>query len=416
MTETTFRIERMGNRGDGVALHEGETYHIPYALPGETVRAVLTEGRAEAIRVEPGSPERIDPTCRHFGQCGGCALQHWRADAVSVWKRDRIAHALKRVRIETDIAPTIDAHGEGRRRVTLHSRRSATPDGLPIQAGFMKARSHQLIDLDECPLLVPALRPVPDLARRIGYILRGLGKPLDLQATATLEGLDLDLRGAGPLPEPLRQKLIGFAMEAGLARMTLHGERLIEARPPRIALVDDPAMTLFLPPGSFLQATATAEAELARLALAALGGVKVLAELFCGLGTFGMRLSRRMKVTGFDSDKAAIEAFQRSLRAHPGGKPSGAEARDLFRRPLFAPELKPFDAVLLDPPRQGAEAQIREIAKSKLARVVYVSCDPESFARDAQALVQAGFRPGLVTPVDQFRHSAHVELVGSFTR
>ncbi len=202
MKETTFRIERMGNRGDGIALHDGETYHIPYALPGEAVSAVLTEGRAEAVRVETSSGERIAPACRHFGQCGGCALQHWRADAVASWKRDRIAQALKRVRIETEIGPTIDAHGEGRRRVTLHIRRSATPDGLPIQAGFMKARSHQLIDLDECPLLVPALRPVPDLARRIGHILRGLGKPLDLQATATLEGLDLDLRVPAPCPSP----------------------------------------------------------------------------------------------------------------------------------------------------------------------------------------------------------------------
>lgn len=416
MKETRLTVERVGTRGDGVAQHEGETYHLPYSLPGETVRALVGEGRAEMLAVEPTSPERITPECRHFGSCGGCALQHWAPAPVAAWKRDRVVQALKRVRIETEVAATRDAHGAGRRRVTLHIRRSVSGDGLPIQAGFMRARSHQLVDLDACPLLVPALAPVPDLARRIGHVLRGIPKPLDLQATATIEGLDLDLRGAGPLPEPLRQKLVGLAMESNLARLTVHGERLIEARVPRVALADKPEMALFLPPGSFLQATAEAEAELARLAEVALAGAKTVAELFCGLGPFGLRLSRRMKITGFDSDKGAIEAFQRSLRAHPGGKPASAEARDLFRRPLFVPELKPFDAVLLDPPRQGAEAQIREIAKSKLGRVVYVSCDPESFARDAQTLVQAGFRIGTVTPVDQFRHAAHVELVGSFTR
>lgn len=414
--ETRLVIERVGHRGDGIALVEGVSYALPFTLPGETVRARLSEGRGELLAVETPSPARMAPECRHFGQCGGCALQHWAPDAVAEWKRERVVQALARAGIATTVNPTLDAHGAGRRRVTLHIRRSASPDGLPIEAGFMRARSHQLVDLDSCPLLVPALAPVPALARQIGHVLRGITKPLDLQATATIEGLDLDLRGAGPLPEALRQKLVSLAMQAGLARLTLHGERLIEARVPRIGLVEQPDMALFVPPGSFLQATAEAEAVLARLAGEALAGAKQVAELFCGVGTFGLRLSRRMKITGFDADKAAIEAFQRSIRAHPGGKPTMAEARDLFRRPLFAPELKPFDAVLLDPPRQGAEAQIREIAKSKLGRVVYVSCDPESFARDAELLVAAGFRPGPVTPVDQFRHSPHIELVGSFTR
>jgi 23S rRNA (uracil1939-C5)-methyltransferase len=300
--------------------------------------------------------------------------------------------------------------------VTLHLRRSEGTDGVTIRAGFMKARSHQLVDLDACPLLVPALAGVPDLARRIGHVLRGINKPLDLQATASLDGLDLDLRGPGPLQEGLRQKLVTLAMEAGLARLTLHGERLIEPRPPRMALVDRPDITMFMPPGAFLQATAEAEAELAGLVGETLDGTKHVAELFCGLGPFGLRLARAMKVSAFDSDRPAIEAFQRSIRANPGGKPASAEARDLFRRPLFAPELKPFDAVLLDPPRQGAEAQIHEIAKSRIGRVTYVSCDPESFARDAHVLVAAGFRLVQVTPVDQFRHSPHVEMVASLIR
>jgi 23S rRNA (uracil1939-C5)-methyltransferase len=277
----------------------------------------------------------------------------------------------------------------------------------------MRARSHQLVDLDGCPLLVPALAPAPDLARKIGHILRGLGKPLDLQATAAHQGLDLDIRGSGPVPDPLRQRLIALAREADVARMTLHGERLIEARAPTLSAGE---LTLSLPPASFLQATAEAERVLTRFALEAAQGAKHVADLFCGLGPFALRLSRHVRTCAYDSDRVAIEALQRSIRANPGGKPIQAEARDLFRRPLFAPELKPFDLALLDPPRQGAEAQMREIGKSGLARVISISCDPESFARDARTLLDAGFRLGAVTPVDQFRHSAHIEMMAVFSR
>jgi 23S rRNA (uracil1939-C5)-methyltransferase len=339
-------------------------------------------------------------------------VQHWRSESVAEWKRERIATALKRHRIDTDIRPTIDAHGEGRRRVTLHIRPARDP-ASSTEAGFMRARSHQLVDLDRCPLLVPALAPVPDLARKIGHILRGLGKPLDLQATAADQGLDLDLRGTGPVPDPLRHRLIELAREADVARMTLHGERLIEARMPTL-LADD--LTLSLPPASFLQATSEAERVLTTFALDAARDAKHVADLFCGLGPFALRLSRKMRMSAFDSDRGAIESLQRSIRANPGGKPIMAETRDLFRRPLFAPELKPYDLALLDPPRQGAEAQMREIGKSGLARVISISCDPESFARDARTLIDAGFRLEPVTPVDQFRYSAHVEMMAVFSR
>ncbi|MCA0401746.1 MAG: methyltransferase [Proteobacteria bacterium] len=412
MTEALLTIEAIGNRGDGIAFHEGVRHHVPYALPGETVRAQITAERVEILEIVAPAADRIQPECRHFGACGGCATQHWAGEKVAGWKQERIAAALARAGLSPAIAQTLDAHGEGRRRVTLHIRQK--PGG--IEAGFMRARSHDLVDLDSCPLLVPALAPAADLARRIGHVLRGITKPLDLQVTASAAGLDADIRGAGPLPEALRLKLIALGAEAGLARLTLHGERLLEPRPPFVALEGTEGMTAFLPPGAFLQATARAEVLLAQLAADKLGRAKHVADLFCGLGPFGLRLGRKMKVTGYDSDKGAIEAFQRSIRANPGGKPVTAEARDLFRRPLFAPELKVFDAVLLDPPRQGAEAQVKEIAKSKLERLVYISCDPESFARDAALLTKAGFRIGEVIPVDQFRHSAHVELVADFTR
>ena len=416
MTDTLLDIEAIGLKGDGIARHEGERLHIPYTLPGEQIRASLHAGRVDFIEIAKASAERVTPACRHFGACGGCALQHWAPEPVAVWKRARIASALGFVGLEAPIGLTRDAHGAGRRRVTLHIRRVETEKQTKILAGFMRAKSHDLIDLDACPLLVPALAPAPALAREAGMILRTIPKPLDFQVTASEEGLDCDIRGAGSISEGLRQKLVAFAVEAKLARLTLHGERLMEARIPRIVFEDQPGLSAFLPPGSFLQATAYSEALLSELVLEGLAGAKHIADLFCGLGPFSLRLARKMKVAAFDSDKAAIEALQRSIRANPGGKPITAEARDLYRRPLYQPELKPFDAVLLDPPRQGAEAQVREIVKSKLAHIVYVSCDPESFARDAKLLVAAGFKIKTLTPVDQFRHSPHVELVAELRR
>jgi 23S rRNA (uracil1939-C5)-methyltransferase len=410
----TVTISEIGARGDGLAEIDGARLHVPFALPGETVTLEREGERGRLVEILAASPQRVTPECRHFGTCGGCAVQHWASKEVAEWKRRRVITALGRARLEADVLSTRDAHGEGRRRVTLHVRFPKVAGGR-IEAGFMQAKSHALVDLDHCPLLVPALANSPEIAREIGHVLRGLAKPLDVQVTASREGLDVDVRGAGKLPDSLRQKLIALAGARGLARLTLHGERLIEAGAPTVMLGES-GIAAALPAGSFLQATAEAEHILAEFAIAGVAGAKHVADLFCGLGPFALRLSRLAKVTAMDSDKNAIEALQRSMRAHPGGKPLQAEARDLFRRPLYAPELKTFDAVIVDPPRQGAEAQMREIAKSKLARVVSISCDAESFARDCRILVDAGFRLGPVSPVDQFRHSPHVEVMALLTR
>lgn len=409
---TELAIESIGIRGDGLAHHEGRRVHVPFSLPGERIRARVEGDRGEMTGIVEASTERVAPSCKYFGVCGGCALQHWNPQSVARWKRTRLIAALQRERIEAEVAETIDAHGAGRRRVMLHVRNR---EGR-IMAGFMRARSHDLVDLESCPLLAPALASAPEIARGIGNILCGTTKPLDVLITASNPGLDCDMRGAGNVPEGLRQKFVAFAIERNLARLTSHGERLIEACVPTISLEGHSDLLAYLPAGSFLQATARAEQLLADLATEGIGRARHVADLFCGFGPFALRLARAMKVSAHDSDRASIDALTRSLCANPGGKPAAAEARDLFRRPLLAQEMKTFDAVLLDPPRQGAEAQVREITKSKLARLVYVSCDPESFARDARILADGGFSLTKVTPVDQFRHSPHVELVALFTR
>ena len=243
--------------------------------------------------------------------------------------------------------------------------------------------------------------------------LRGLMKPLDIGVTATLDGLDVDLRGSGPLGRAETQKLTQTADALDLARVSNHGEIVIERRPPRVAFGEALAR---LPPGGFLQATEAGEAWLAEFAERALAGAKKVADLFCGAGAFALRLARRHEVFAVDADPAAIAALARAAATTPGLHKLAAETRDLFRRPLRADELAAFDAALIDPPRAGAIEQARALAASTLPLVVSISCNAATFARDARILIDGGFQVESVTPLDQFRFSAHVEIAAVFRR
>ena len=395
-------IETMGGRGEGVA--EGPVY-VPFALPGETVEAEIAGGRAAAMVIITASPERIAPVCRHFGACGGCQVQHWDLAAYRAWKRQLVVTALRHRGIAADVLPLIDGHGQGRRRIVLHVRRRS---GV-VTAGFMAQRSHDLIDIVECPVLDPALACAAAIARDVG----AAAGDCDCAFTVTDFGLDLAIKAERALQPSLMRALAPVARDRDLVRLTLNGETVFARGPAQIAI--GTAM-VSLPAVSFLQATAAGEAVLAGFVLEHLRGARLVADLFCGAGPFALRLAERARVYGADSDKPSIAALAAAARATPGLKPVEAVQRDLFREPLTAMELARFDAVVFDPPRAGAEAQMRQIAKSKLGLVVAVSCDPASFARDAAILVAAGFVLKLVQPVDQFRYTPHVEIAALFGR
>jgi 23S rRNA (uracil1939-C5)-methyltransferase len=225
--------------------------------------------------------------------------------------------------------------------------------------------------------------------------------------------MDVDVRGSGPLSSGRTSALAGIAEKHGLARITRHGELVAQRVPPALKIG---RAQVQLPPGAFLQATTEGEAALAKLVLGHVGAAKGVADLFCGIGTFALRLAEVARVSAADLEASAIQALTRAAQTTAGLKPVEATARDLFRRPFMAAELKAFDAVVFDPPRQGAEAQARELSLSKVPTIVAVSCDAATFARDARILVEGGYRLGTVTPVDQFRYSAHVELVAKFVR
>ncbi len=406
-------IDHVGHFGDGVALAGGRNVYVPYTLGGETVEVADVAGhpdRRRLLAVERASAERIAPFCQHFGVCGGCAIQHWAMERYRAWKRNLVVETLAQAQLDCDVAPLVDAHGAGRRRITLHAR-LGTHDVLKV--GFAAANSHEIVPVDRCPVLAPALSGALDAAWALAEPLMPTGKPLDIQITAADGGLDVDIRGSGPLPAEMIATLSRLAEAHRLARLTRHGELVLMRFPPTMTIG---AAKVVLPPGSFLQATDAGEEALAALVSAGVGRAKNIADLFCGVGPFALRLAATSKISAFDSDAGAVAALQKAAMATSGLKPVKAETRDLFRRPLVPQEFREFDAVVFDPPRQGAQAQARELAASKIPVVVAVSCNVATFARDARILVDGGYRLEGVTPVDQFRHTPHVELVARFTR
>src|SRR6202171_4506355 len=347
-------IDHVGHRGDGVALAGGESVYVPYTLGGETVEVGPVPGhpdRRRLLQVERASPERITPFCPHFATCGGCAIQHWESERYRAWKREIVVETLAQAKLACEVGPLIDAHGLGRRRITLHAR-IGMHDVLKV--GFAAANSHDVIPVDRCPILDPGLSGALDAGWAVADPLIATGKPLDIQITSTDNGLDIDVRGSGPLPAAMIATLSRVAEGHRLARLTRHGELVLMRTQPTIPIG---TAQVTLPPASFLQATVAGEEALAALVSEHCRRAKHIADLFCGVGPFALRLAAKSRIAAFDSDAGAVAALQKAATSTSGLKPVKAEARDLFRRPLMPQELRDFDAVVFDPARQGAQAQ-----------------------------------------------------------
>jgi 23S rRNA (uracil1939-C5)-methyltransferase len=386
----------------------------PLTLPGERVMAQVQGARAEVVELLAASAERVQPPCPHFGACGGCALQHWADQPYLDWKAEQVRLALKRERIETEIAPTFASPPASRRRLALHARRGK--GGAVI--GFKARRSWDLVPIEVCPIsdprLVAAFPALRELARP--FLEHPKSAPT-LHVTLTGTGIDVDVTGverkSGGLSADARMRAAATAQAAGFARVTLAGEMVFQAHAP---LVKFGQAIVALPAGGFLQAVPAAEREMARLAVEASVGANRIADLFCGAGTFTFRLAEVAPVHAADVSAAGIAALKAAIGSAPGLKAINAEARDLTRRPVLSSELKKVDVVVFDPPRAGAPEQTAEIARSAASRVVGVSCNPATFAREAGTLIDAGFKLDRVHPIDQFLWSPHVELVGVFGR
>ncbi len=405
----TIDIVRLGHLGDGADASGG--VFVPGALPGETVRGAVTGGRMEAPEILVASPHRVAPPCPHFGDCGGCAIQHAAPAFLAEWKRGLVVEALDaRGLAGIDVRPTVTSPPRSRRRAVFSGRRTKKSATL----GFHARRDARIIAATDCRVLDPAIvAALPALAALVPVAGSRKGE-VKIAVTASPAGLDVDIRDAKPLDGPMRMRLAGLAGDAGWARLSCDGETVAMARPPAQTFG---AARVTPPPGGFLQATREGEAALLAAVREAVGDADAVADLFAGCGTFALPLARDAEVLAVENDRAALAALDAGWRASGGAlKRVRTELRDLFRRPLLPDELRRFGAVALDPPRAGARAQAEALAQSKTPRVAFVSCDPGSFARDARILVDGGYRLDWVQPIDQFLWTGHVEIAAAFSR
>jgi 23S rRNA (uracil1939-C5)-methyltransferase len=404
-----FRIERLGAQGDGIAATENGPVYVPFTLPGERVTASRKGDRADILAVIEASPLRVEPPCRHFGECGGCALQHMEEGSYREWKRGRVVEALRSRGVAAEVEPLVPCAPEERRRVTLSARR--TEAGMLL--GYNRELSHTIINIVECPIARPEIVAALEPLRALASMLCNTDKAFRLTVTVTASGLDVAAHQSGKVAERTRNAASDFALRAGFARLSVDGEIVIEPRKP---VVTFGGVSVTPPPGAFLQAVAGAEQVMADLVSAHLSGAKRVADLFSGAGAFALRLARGAEVHAVEADAASLAALDRGFRFATGLKHVTIEQRDLFVRPVTAKELNAFVGLVFDPPRAGAEAQARQIAKSDVPLVAAVSCNPATLARDLSILIEGGYALQRVVPIDQFLWSPHVEAVALLTK
>ncbi len=400
-----FKITRLGLKGDGITEDNG---FIPFALPGETFSGTFESGVFTGERLTD-SDARTAPPCPHFGTCGGCALQHASDAFLATWKAGIITRALQAQGLSAPFKPIATSPAKSRRRATFSARRTKKT----TQVGFHKRGSAEIFPIEHCHLLQPEIMA----ALPACHALAGLGASrkgeIKISVSHSAAGPDISVSGVKALDGPLRARLATLANEMALARLTWNGEQIADRAHP----VQPMGKASILPPsGAFLQATTAGEAALVAAMQDAMAGAKRIADLFAGCGTFTLPLAEQAEVHAVEGEADMLKALDTGWRFAKGLKTVTAETRDLFARPLVPLELKHYDAVVIDPPRAGAAAQMAEIAASDIRLVGAVSCNPVTFARDAKTLTDAGFTLEWLLPVDQFRWSGHVELAAKFSR
>jgi 23S rRNA (uracil1939-C5)-methyltransferase len=414
MSTETVTISRLGAQGHGVAQGPAGQVFVPYALPGETVAIARNGSHGTVMSFGNMAPERVVPPCKHFDPdrdaCGGCSLQHLAKPAYHSFKRQLVVDALATKGLDVPVADLVDCRPGERRRTVFSVRRTEKE----LLLGFNRTETNHIVSIEECWIASPGIVARLPAIRAVASALANGSDTFRLAVLETLSGLDLAADGLKPLNDKQRRAVTETVLALkGIARVSVNGETLLEPQKPLIAFGD---VQVSPPPGAFTQATKPAEDAMAALVLAHLGKAKRVVDLFSGSGTFALRIARKAKVHAVEGDDKSLKALDHAARTTQGLKPVTIEKRDLFRRPVTAQELKVYDAVVFDPPRAGAETQVKEIARSGVKTIAAVSCNPITLARDLRILVDAGYRIQSVTPIDQFLWSTHVETVALLTR
>ncbi len=391
-------IERLGHQGDGIA--PGPVF-APGTLPGEVVEGVIEGGRMAAPRIVTPVDTRVRPPCRHAKSCGGCQLQHARDDFVANWKTNVVRHALSAHGLDAEFRPIAVSPPQSRRRASFSARR--TKKGA--LAGFHMKGSDVIVSVPDCLLVQPPLVQALPLIEALSLLGGSRKGELSVMLTVCAEGLDVRVAGGKALDATEEMQLAELARRHGCARIAWDDE-VLTLRPAEQVMG---TARVVPPPGAFLQATPQGEAALLGAVSEIVGTAAHVVDLFAGCGTFALPLAQTARVHAVEGDRAMTAALDKGWRMAQGLRHVTTEVRDLFREPLIA------EAAVIDPPRAGAEAQIRQLAQAGTPKIAHVSCNPVTFARDAAVLVAAGYTLDWVQVVDQFRWSTHVELAASFT-
>jgi 23S rRNA (uracil1939-C5)-methyltransferase len=401
-------IEKLGHLGDAMAPGENGPIFVPQVLPGEVVEGDLAGNRLENVRIITPSVNRVKPPCVHARSCGGCMMQHANDDFVAAWKTDIIRSALAGQGLEAVLRPILTSPPQSRRRATIAGRR--TKGGALL--GFHARGSDALVAIPHCQLLHPDLMAAFPALEALVITGGSRKSELALTITRSLAGPDISVTGGKPLDGQLRLELARVAEAHGLSRLSWDAEVVALRTAPMQKMG---RARVAPPPGAFLQATVQGEADLLAAVQDAVGNAKRITDLFAGAGTFALPFSEQAEVHAVEGDAAMMAALDKGWRMAEGLKRITVETRDLFRRPLEPDEFKGVQAVVIDPPRAGAEAQTKTLAIARVPVIASVSCNPVTFARDARILTTAGYRLDWVQPIDQFRWSAHVELAARFS-
>ncbi|MFJ6322724.1 MULTISPECIES: class I SAM-dependent RNA methyltransferase [unclassified Rhizobium] len=411
MSTESVTIQKLGGQGDGIAQGADGPIYVPFTLPGENVAIARVKSQGTLMSITTASPDRQEPHCRHFGPdgvngtCGGCTLQHYVDAPYRAFKRQLVIDALRSKGLAPEVDDIVAAHPGERRRVVFAARKTEKSTLI----GFNQAESHHIVAIEECPIASAGIMARLDAIRAVATAIAANAEAFRISVLETLSGLDLAVDGIKSLSDKQRRSTVETVLALrGIARVSLNGEILVEPAKP---MIDFGGVQVAPPPGAFTQATKQAEDAMAARVAAHVGKAKRIADLFAGSGTFSLRLAHIGRVHAVESEDKPLAALDHAARNTQGLKPVTVERRDLFRRPLMAQELKVYDAVVFDPPRAGAEFQCKELARSQVKKIVAVSCNPLTFARDLALLVEGGYRITKVTPIDQFLWTSHVEVV-----
>ncbi len=402
-----WTVERLGRKGDGVAISGQDRALAALTLPGEVIEGEAVAGRIAAPRIVTPSGQRVRPGCVHYRACGGCSLMHGTEDFVKAWKVGVVTEALRAQGLSAPVAGVHVSPPRSRRRAVLSGRR--TKKGALL--GFHGRASDVIVDLADCQVLRPAILDALPLLRHLVVAGGSRAGELSLTVTETPAGLDVAVTGGKPMDPALFQSLAALAEQGDLARLTW-GDQAITRRPPALAF----GRAMVVPPaGGFLQATQEGEAALVAAVRQIARGANRVLDLFAGCGTFSLPLAESAEVHAVEGLAAPLRALDAGARHAAGLRRITTEIRDLARRPLLPDELG-YDAIVINPPRAGAEAQARALAASTVDTLAWVSCDPVTFARDARILAEGKLEIARLYVIDQFRWSPHVETVAEIRR